>query len=196
MATFDPQPAKVDFYSGLEINLFAPDPAQIRINDVAYSLSKQCRFNGNVDHFYSVAQHLVHCSYLVGDEAAALPCLLHDAHEMINGDVTRPVKAYLRKFTDALDRLEASLAICCYAALVPQSHPYWQSRNQRIHIEGLIENADRVALATERRDLKTDAPDWGYKLPSPDPKPIECLGPAEAFAQFMARYSELVRPWR
>jgi len=190
----DPQPSKVDFFSGLEIDLMAPNAKQVRIDDVAYSLSKQCRFNGNVDDFYSVAQHSVLCSRLV-DADAALPCLLHDAHEMINGDVTRPVKAYLRKFTAALDELEAQLAAVCYQALVPSGHPWWD-RTARVHILGQIEHADRVALSTEKRDLKADSPDWGYRLPDPLSVKIEPLNHDQAYQLFMGRYTELMRPWR
>lgn len=52
----------------------------IDIQDIASGLANECRFNGLIDNFYSVAQHLVYVSYLVAPEYA-LEALLHDASE-------------------------------------------------------------------------------------------------------------------
>ena len=42
----------------------------IDIQDIATGLANECRFNGQIDNFYSVAQHSVYASYLVAPEFA------------------------------------------------------------------------------------------------------------------------------
>lgn len=91
-------------YSGLRIDPFDPKPEEIRIEDIAHALSLICRGNGQVAHFYSVAQHCLNCE----KEAEArghskrlrLACLLHDASEAYLNDIIRPVKQYLAKYTE------------------------------------------------------------------------------------------------
>lgn len=80
--------------SGAVIDPFAPDPAQIHVEDIAHALSHQCRFGGHAPHFYSVAQHSVEVAHRV-PEPLRLQALLHDASEAYLVDVPRPVKARL-----------------------------------------------------------------------------------------------------
>ncbi len=61
---------------------------------VAASLSKLCRFTGHCSVFYSVAEHSVKASYMVTPEFA-LEALLHDAHESICNDLSKPVKIHI-----------------------------------------------------------------------------------------------------
>lgn len=94
-------------YSGLKIDPFDPKPEEIRIEDIAHALSLICRGNGQVTHFYSVAQHCLNCER----EAEArghgrrlrLACLLHDASEAYLNDIIRPVKQYLEKYNEIED---------------------------------------------------------------------------------------------
>ncbi len=80
--------------SGNYVNLLNPDPDTITIEDIAHSLSQQCRFGGNLPFFYSVAQHSVHVSKLcrAGYE---LQALMHDASEAYLLDIPRPLKILL-----------------------------------------------------------------------------------------------------
>lgn len=66
----------------------------IRLKDIAYSLSKICRFNGHTSRFYSVAEHSIYTRYYSDDEFA-LTALLHDAHEAYCGDICSPFKKFL-----------------------------------------------------------------------------------------------------
>lgn len=83
----------------------------ITIENIASSLSKQCRYNGNTYVFYSVAQHCVEMSKAAllgyGDIDLALGCLLHDAGEHVISDIVSPQKQLLpeifSKIEDALD---------------------------------------------------------------------------------------------
>lgn len=80
--------------SGKIINLYEPDPALIDIEDIASSLSKTCRWNGNIPDFYSVAQHSCHVAWLA-PEPLRFAALMHDAPEAYAGDVIRPIKQLL-----------------------------------------------------------------------------------------------------
>jgi len=75
-------------------NFLNPSEDAIRIDDIANALSKICRFNGQVSHFYTVAQH----SCLVAMMSPAWcrkEALMHDAAEAYIGDIIKPVKNLL-----------------------------------------------------------------------------------------------------
>ncbi len=70
--------------------------SDLRIADVAAALSKINRYSGNSRWPFSVAQHSILCSHLVSDRTCVREALMHDAHEMFVGDMTRPCKNALR----------------------------------------------------------------------------------------------------
>jgi len=80
--------------TGKYINYTNVNPDDICIEDIAHALSMQCRFGGHLPHFYSVAQHSVHCSQLVHPDYA-LEALLHDASEAYMLDIPKPLKNLL-----------------------------------------------------------------------------------------------------
>lgn len=75
-------------------HLLAPD--QVDVEEMAHSMSLQCRYNGHIYTHYSVAQHSVVVSYLCAreDEKKALT---HDCPETYVGDLIEPVKWWLRQ---------------------------------------------------------------------------------------------------
>lgn len=100
--------------SGKRYSHARPSLQSIDIEDIATSLSNQCRFLGHTDRFFSTAQHSVEVAALcltltyerllpTSNEAhatrvsreAALAGLLHDAHEAYVGDFPTPFKALL-----------------------------------------------------------------------------------------------------
>lgn len=91
-------------YTRVMFDPLNPDPALIRVRDIAHSLSMLCRANGHFTSFYSVGMHSLNCAA----EAAArghsvkvqLACLLHDASESYLADVTRPVKKELPRYLE------------------------------------------------------------------------------------------------
>lgn len=78
-------------YTGKVYTPHEPKPEDIRITDVAHSLSMICRYGGHTRWFYSVAEHSVHVSHMV-PPAFALEALLHDASEAYVGDMIIPLK--------------------------------------------------------------------------------------------------------
>ncbi len=78
-------------YTGRRMNLEAPTPEMICLEDIVQGLGHCCRFAGQVDEFYSVAQHAVLVSLLV-DRPFAWPALHHDDTEAYMGDMSRNLK--------------------------------------------------------------------------------------------------------
>lgn len=80
-------------YTGSSFDIMAITPSEIRIDDIATSLSRLCRYGGHCSRFYSVAEHSVHvATYLQGTHKDMLAGLLHDASEAYVGDMIGPLK--------------------------------------------------------------------------------------------------------
>ncbi len=86
-------------YSGGIYYPVDPRPSEVRIADIAHSLSMQCRYGGHARHFYSVAEHSIYVSRHVPEEHA-LVALMHDATEAYVSDVPRPLKGHLENFAE------------------------------------------------------------------------------------------------
>jgi len=82
--------------SGIKFDLLNPTPEQIKLIDIAHSLSMTNRFNGHTQFPYSVAQHSLAVAEMV-DAPYKLGALLHDAGEAYIGDIITPVKCLLPK---------------------------------------------------------------------------------------------------
>lgn len=100
--------------SGAAVNLINPHSEDIHFFDIADSLPRICRFNGQLvlqdEQIWTVAHHLVMGSGLASDEI--LPYwLLHDAHEAYVGDIPRPTAKALEALAgfDVIGLLRARL---------------------------------------------------------------------------------------
>ncbi len=83
--------------TGRFVDVMKPSPDMIDFEDIAWSLSRQARFNGHTISTipYSVAQHSVMVAERVrtmGWDAMVLPALLHDAAEAYISDIPSPIK--------------------------------------------------------------------------------------------------------
>lgn len=63
-------------FSGIQFYPLDPRVEDVRIEDIARALAMQCRYNGHVTRFYSVAEHSVRVAMLAfacsGDKKLAL----------------------------------------------------------------------------------------------------------------------------
>ncbi|MFZ5514673.1 MAG: hypothetical protein ACOZAH_09055 [Pseudomonadota bacterium] len=124
-------------YTGRHFDLLDPRPEHVDILDIAHALANTCRFAGHCLEFYSVAQHSVLSTLLV-PRKHALAALMHDAAEAYVGDITRPLKPHLSNYAEIEQGVWAVIAEAFDLPLIlPES----------------VKHADRVMLATERRDL-------------------------------------------
>jgi len=97
--------------SGVMIDILHPDPLMMCIEDIAHSLSHQCRFNGHTDKLYSVAQHCVVMATLPQTPGRLrMTALLHDAAEAYLGDVVSPLKQLLPQYKEIEDNMNYIIA--------------------------------------------------------------------------------------
>jgi hypothetical protein len=99
----------IETYTGKAIYIQDPQPEDLSIIDIAWSLSLQCRYNGHTQRFYSVAEHCVLLSLALPEELA-LTGLLHDASEAYLTDLPRPLKRCLPDYATYENKLMQCIA--------------------------------------------------------------------------------------
>ncbi len=164
--------------SGNYFDFLDPWHSQFTIEDIAHGLSHCCRFAGQCDRFYSVAEHSVFVSDILPIEYAYAG-LLHDAAEAFIGDVTRPLKALLPTFKEIERDIEA--AIFERFDVPPASG-------------GIIKQADLRALAAEQQLMMPAHDDSWACLAGIDPPAMSWsvgLSPTSAKSLFLERYRAL-----
>jgi uncharacterized protein len=169
-----PKPC-IETASGKKIYFLDPNPDDFDIEDIAFSLSNQCRFNGHVP-FYSVAEH---CLWV----AAKLPTehklagLLHDASEAYLSDVPTPVKQCLPDYKKIEANLQAAI-------------------DKKFNIDSQTEQVffwDKKSVYREAFFLlKSKGKDW---IPEgedfTDARPPMCMPPNLAYKLFIDAYKTL-----
>jgi uncharacterized protein len=174
---------------GVRWNFTGPQ-SRIQIEVVAGGLSKICRFAGCCDEFYSVAQHsvlvaqqadrLARCAGMSGAERIGISqaALLHDAHEIITGDIPSPFLRLAAYHGFGLKGLVKEQQERLERALGFQSMPW---------MADIVKEADMLVLAAERRDLVAGGPEWA-SLAGINPAPvreIEPMYPDRAYSYFL-----------
>ncbi len=174
--------------SGRRLHPFNPAPDEIEIGDIARSLSRKCRFSGNLsdrwgDNIYTVAQHSVYTSMLVKHDESRLWGLLHDASEFPFGDMVSPVKTRFPEY-------KAAEEVFAAAARIKFNTPFNDL------IEADVNWADLEMFFSEAAELTNmvgehwvgdDATYTMYDI-DPDFRP---WNPFEARTRFLARFNEL-----
>lgn len=95
--------AYCETFSGIRINLERPSCWEIEIADISRGLSHCCRWGGQIEHFYSVAEHCCFCLQLARryneNPHTQLYTLLHDASEAYICDIPAPLKKALPDYS-------------------------------------------------------------------------------------------------
>ena len=168
-------------YSGGKLDAFSPKRGDFTIDDIARGIAYRGRWCGQTRKFYSVAEHSIHVSNKCS-EPYKLWGLLHDCGEAFFGDVPAPHKDSLwYHLPDAQGVIEKS--------------PFVDREDALLHVVlgmagaavvGMpeeVQAADMMVRAWEYRELVCEA--------TRDSSTFEPLGPEEALAMWLARYSAL-----
>lgn len=159
-------------YTKKKVSVLNPQPSSIDLADIAHALSLNCRGNGQVPYFYSVAQHCINTAKeakLRGyNERLQLIALLHDAAEAYITDLIRPVKEKLPLYETIENRyLEA---IFTHFELSPVTDEEWKMVKE---VDDDLLEYDLTLLLNEPE------PEYGFKckkepdLEYKDPKLVE-----------------------
>lgn len=192
MAAIQPagRPAKerigdwIQVFTGGQMFPLDPRPEEIHIEDVAASLSMQCRFNGHTKRdgkpvFYSVAEHCCHVHDALSD-GLKLAGLLHDASEAYLCDLPRPIKHsgdFANAYLEAESRLMDVIAI-----KFGFDFDDWMT----------VESVDHRLLCTEALQLMAPLhPKWRDHRRPVEGLVLPCWSPEEAREQFLRRYFAL-----
>jgi uncharacterized protein len=122
--------------SGAWFDFAAPHCSLFTIEDIAHGLANICRYSGQCNRFYSVAEH----SLLVSETAVGfeLEALMHDAAEAFLGDITRPLKQMLPDYKRIEGEVERAI-FTRFGLQVPLPHE--------------VKKADLRVLAAEQRQI-------------------------------------------
>ena len=125
-------------FTGLTFDFVKPTARMIAIEDIAHALSNICRFGGQAREFYSVAQHSMLVSQLLGSYGRTMQRhgLLHDATEAYVGDMVKPLKNLLPGY----QMIEGNVWVAIKWAL---------GIEETLEAADLVKWADRQALAIE-----------------------------------------------
>ncbi len=179
--------------SGRRLDLLAPSPADIAIEDIAHGLARVARWNGQTvgDHAFSVAQHclLVETLFAGTNPPSAqrwrLAALLHDAPEYVVGDLISPFKAAIGLDYKAFE--QRLLAAIHERFGLPTELP--------VAITAAIKASDRAAAfleATHLAGFSIDEARLYFDEPTMQPETMHAIPAAEAGRLFLTRFRALL----
>lgn len=196
----------ITFYTvtGRRLDLGKPSPADIAVIDIATALSKLCRYTGQVEAFYSVAQHECLVADLV-DPYLAFPALHHDDSEAYLGDMSSKLKH--APFMAGYRHLEG-----LWATAIDEAFDIRLTPEERHHIkvaDDLAAIFERVvlryrrpftlqdiALAVEEEWITRSSVAEMTKLASRLPKNMTSLSPEVAKVLWVTSHARLGVRWR
>lgn len=104
----------IELASGDYLDLADPHQGSISLGSIAHGLAHTCRFAGQSERFYSVAEHAcLVAAKLEGEgamERVVFAGLHHDDAEAFIGDVTRPLKSLLPGYAKLEARVTREIA--------------------------------------------------------------------------------------
>ena len=187
--------------SGRRLDLLAPSPDDVAIEDIAHGLARVARWNGQTsgDHAFSVAEHAVLVEQIAGalnaqwESRWRLAALLHDAPEYVIGDLISPFKAAIGFDYKAFEN-----------RLLEAIHErFGLPRHLPDEVTAAIKHADRIAAyyeATLLAGFSQSEADRYFGIPAVPPSlaamlsRLEASPVAAAQAAFLARFEVLSLP--
>jgi 5'-deoxynucleotidase YfbR-like HD superfamily hydrolase len=176
-------------YTGLKFWPLDPRPEELCIEDIAHGLALNCRFAGQCQRFYSVAEHSLLVWKILKETGqnitGQLQGLLHDAEEGLVGDMIRPLKY--------------GTGMNCYRSIVEEIRVMiFRKFGLPREMHWTVKYADKVALMTERRDAMPPRPGEGKWLEEregilPHAAPLEFMTPETAEARFLMAFDALAK---
>jgi 5'-deoxynucleotidase YfbR-like HD superfamily hydrolase len=163
----------------------------VKLIDIAHALGLMVRFNGHTTRLYTVAEHSVLVSLILRDHGCdaetQMAGLLHDAAEAYIGDVPTPVKWAMdavqppsmyvvdEKGYEQIEghTVEGTHAFREIERRVDKAIAEKFKLNPDAFHGQMVKLADRIALATEARDLLPAEIQWPGELPKPHEFTIE-----------------------
>tara|TARA_R110000868_G_scaffold157974_1_gene385619 strand:- start:2368 stop:2943 length:576 start_codon:yes stop_codon:yes gene_type:complete len=158
----------------------------VHLDDIANSLAKQCRYNGHVDNFYSVAEHSVLISLALErdgyDNMTQFTGLHHDDAECYTGDIIKPLKNALA---------DAGLSLKKYELDIEEKIS--QSLGMDWPWPEVVHGYDRMIVRDEKDALKRGGPGWeDFGVPNKGlGVRINCWDWQEAAQMFLNRHNAL-----
>lgn len=181
MKTFGCVNNTIRTWTGIYFDLANPKPEEVRLKDIAQGLSNICRFGGQINRFYSVAEHCVLAAMEAEKRGFSKriikAVLLHDAAEAYVGDVVKPLKIMLPQFAEIESAVESAI-------------------EQRYGVDlshAAIKPIDHAMLIAERHQLfSADDVKWvGEDEAERISVKCRCLTPADAYVAFMGMTDHL-----
>jgi hypothetical protein len=176
----------IQTYTGLQFRPLSPDPAAVRIEDIAHALANKCRFTGHTTRFYSVAEHSVLVSSILPPELQ-LVGLLHDAGEAYLPDIASPIKRFVSVNGEPFSALEARVLRAVFKGLKLNVLGCELAESEE------VKRADLAVLTAERDQIMSPPPaDWHLTVPAAD---VSIRGRVSWLAEtlFLERFKELTR---
>lgn len=168
----------IQTYSGIQFYPLKPELDKLNIIDIAHALSLVGRYNGHINHHYSIAQHSVLISRTFDDPILAKWGLLHDAPEAYICDIPRPIKPLLIGYKELEETYERLVA---------------EKWDLPFPIPKEVMKHDMQILSTEMHSMMTCNKNTEAFLQgiSPLDVEIEKLQPVEAEVMFLQHYIKL-----
>jgi len=175
-------------YKGTE---FDPFSKEIDIRIIARGLARTGRFSGQGSEFYSVAQHSVALSYIMGlenySDETALIALLHDSPDFLLGDIATPIRKHLKLvFYNGLYNNILYNFLSCFI------EPYVDIQNM---LENIISPFDKQLTLIEASTLNINTSDWYDPQYNVEPYKVNLLPIwtyRHAEERFMAKFTFLM----
>jgi hypothetical protein len=168
--------AWIQTYSGKYFHYLEDNPQNIKIEDIAHGLSNLCRYSGQCNSLYTVAQHCCIVSDLA-EKGFRLEGLMHDAAEAYMGDIPRPVKNLVPEIKILEKKVFRQIA---------------KEFNLKYPISSVIELLDTRVMLAEARIVLKEGTVWCVEGITPaDINLNELWEPKKAEMEFLTRFNTL-----